>query len=348
MNFRRRLGAVLMAGTLAAALAACSSDGGSDEQASEAPSGDALTLYSGRSENLVAPLIEQLEGTLGFPIDVVYGGTPEITGKLIEEGDASPADVVFSQDAGALAILDQAGMLSPLPAAVTDLVPEKYRATDGGWVATSARARVLVYNDDKVQPQALPTGIDGLLDPKWKGQVGFAPTNASFQSFVTALRVARGEDGARQWLEAFKANDPIAFEGNGPLMEGVDSGQATLGLTNHYYWYGLAEERGAENLAVQIHYFAPGDPGALVNIAGAGVLATTDRTEQAEQFVAALLSPESQAYFADETSEYPVVDGVQTKDELRPLNEVGTADIDLAELASLDQTQALLQELGFI
>jgi iron(III) transport system substrate-binding protein len=347
MHFRHRLGAAVTAGMLVAVLSACS-DGGSDEPTGDAPDAQTLTLYSGRSENLVAPLIEQLEGSLGFPIDVVYGGTPEITGKLLEEGDASPADVVFSQDAGALSILDQAGKLAPLPAAVTDQVPEKYRAADGTWVATSARARVLVYNDDKVQPQDLPTGIDGLLDPKWKGQVGFAPTNASFQSFVTALRVSRGEDGARQWLEAFKANEPIAFEGNGPLMEGVDSGQVTLGLTNHYYWYGLADERGAENLAVQIHYFAPGDPGALVNIAGAGVLATTDRPEQAEQFVAALLSPESQAYFADETSEYPVVDGVETQDDLPPLDEIGTADIELAELASLEQTQALLQELGFI
>ncbi|KOS56761.1 iron ABC transporter substrate-binding protein [Rhodococcus rhodochrous] len=344
MQFRRRAVAVLSAGVLAAAMAACSSDSGE----SEGDSTGALTLYSGRSENLVAPLIDQLEGTLGFEIDVVYGSTPEITGKLVEEGASSPADVVFTQDAGALGLLDQAGLLETLPASVTDLVPADYRAADGTWVATSARARVLVYNDQKVQPQDLPTGIDGLLDPKWKGQIGFAPTNASFQAFVTGLRVARGEDGARAWLEGFKANEPVAFEGNGPLMEGVDTGQVTLGLTNHYYWYGLADERGAENLNVQVYYFQAGDPGALVNIAGAGVVQTTDQKEQAEQFVAALLSPEAQTYFADETSEYPVVEGVETKDQLRPLSEIGNADIELAELASLEQTQALLQELGFI
>ncbi|MDV2474826.1 iron ABC transporter substrate-binding protein [Rhodococcus zopfii] len=347
MHVRRRIAAALTAGALVAVLAACGSD--SDTASDESGDGSgALTLYSGRSENLVAPLIDRLEDTLGFPIEVVYGGTPEITGKLVEEGASSPADVVFSQDAGALGLLDQAGMLEALPASVTDLVPPYYRAADGTWVATSARARVLVYNDEKVQPQDLPTGIDGLLDPKWKGQIGFAPTNASFQAFVTGLRVSRGEDGARQWLEAFKANEPVAFEGNGPLMEGVDSGQVTLGLTNHYYWYGLAEEKGADNLAVQIHYFQAGDPGALVNIAGTAVLATTDQPEQAQQFVAALLSPESQTYFADETSEYPIVSGVETKHDLRPLAEVGTSDIELAELASLEQTQALLQELGFI
>ncbi|MGW0017838.1 iron ABC transporter substrate-binding protein [Rhodococcus sp. NPDC003382] len=345
MHVRRRLAAALTAGALVSVLAACGSDSASDESGEDS---GALTLYSGRSENLVAPLIDRLEDTLGFPIEVVYGGTPEITGKLIEEGDSSPADVVFSQDAGALGLLDQAGMLEVLPASVTDPVPPYYRAEDGTWVATSARARVLVYNDEKVQPQDLPTGIDDLLDPKWKGQIGFAPTNASFQSFVTGLRVSRGEDGARQWLEAFKANEPVAFEGNGPLMEGVDSGQVSLGLTNHYYWYGLAEEKGAENLAVQVHYFRPGDPGALVNIAGAGVLATTDQPEQAQQFVAALLSPESQTYFADETSEYPIVLGVETKDELRPITEIGTSDIELAELASVEQTQSLLQDLGFI
>ncbi|OOL29327.1 iron ABC transporter substrate-binding protein [Rhodococcus rhodochrous] len=346
MHFRRRAVAVLSAGVVAAVLAACGSDSGSGESGGD--STGALTLYSGRSENLVGPLIDRLEGTLGFEVDVVYGSTPEITGKLVEEGGSSPADVVFTQDAGALGLLDQAGLLETLPASVTELVSADYRAADGTWVATSARARVLVYNDEKVQPQDLPTGIDGLLDPKWKGQIGFAPTNASFQAFVTGLRVARGEDGARAWLEAFKANEPVAFEGNGPLMEGVDTGQVTLGLTNHYYWYGLADERGAENLNVQVYYFQAGDPGALVNIAGAGVLKTTDQKEQAEQFVAALLSPEAQAYFADETSEYPVVEGVETKDQLRPLSEIGNSDIELAELASLEQTQALLQELGFI
>ncbi|MGV5048959.1 iron ABC transporter substrate-binding protein [Rhodococcus pyridinivorans] len=347
MSLRHRIGAGLTAATLVAVLAACS-DSGSDDTTPDASNGEALTLYSGRSENLVGPLVEQLEGTLGFPIDVVYGGTPEITGKLVEEGAASPADVVFSQDAGALGLLDRSGLLEQLPASVTNQVPENYRAEDGTWVATSARARVLVYNDDKVQPQDLPSGIDGLLDPKWKGQVGFAPTNASFQSFVTGLRVSRGEDGAREWLEAFKANEPVAFEGNGPLMEGVDTGQVTLGLTNHYYWYGLADEKGADNLAVQLHFFDAGDPGALVNIAGAAVLATTDQREQAEQFVAALLSPESQTYFADETAEYPVVEGTETQTDLRPLSEIGTSDIELAELASLAETQALLQELEFI
>ncbi len=346
MSLRHRIGAGLTAATLVAVLAACS-DSGSGDTTPDASNGEALTLYSGRSENLVGPLVEQLEGTLGFPIDVVYGGTPEITGKLVEEGAASPADVVFSQDAGALGLLDRSGLLEQLPASVTNQVPENYRAEDSTWVATSARARVLVYNDDKVQPQDLPSGIDGLLDPKWKGQVGFAPTNASFQSFVTGLRVSRGEDGAREWLEAFKANEPVASK----QRTSHGGRRHRPGDPRPHQSLLLVRARGREGRR-QPCRAAPllrrGRSRCLVNIAGAAVLATTDQREQAEQFVAALLSPESQTYFADETAEYPVVEGTETQTDLRPLSEIGTSDIELAELASLAETQALLQELEFI
>lgn len=330
--------------TLALSLVACGSTDDSDTAVESTEESSALVVYSGRDEDLVDPLIEMIGGD----VEVDYSGnTNAQAAKVLEEGDRTPADVFFGQDAGALGALDGAGALAPLPEDVLDLVPEQYRGADGTWVATSARARVLAYNSDAVEAGDLPDGIDGLLDPRWSGQIGYAPTNASFQAFVTALRVQRGEGEARTWLEEFLANDPVAFEGNGPLMTAVNDGQVQAGLTNHYYWYPFREELG-DDAPVELHYFEPGDPGALINVAGAGILAASDNQEAAQDFLRDLLSSESQTYFADETAEYPVIDGVTSSYDLPPLTDLGVSDIDLGELSSLEETQALLTEVGMI
>ncbi|MGB6052206.1 MAG: iron ABC transporter substrate-binding protein [Rhodococcus sp. (in: high G+C Gram-positive bacteria)] len=344
MNLTRRLALLSCSATLAVGLVACSSSS-TDSDATDASEAEStVVVYSGRDEDLVDPLIERIGGE----IEVDYSGnTNAQAAKILEEGDATPADVFYGQDAGALGALDEAGLLAPLPQDILELVPEQYRGADGTWIATSARARVLAYNSDEVEAADLPTGIDGLLDPRWRGQVGYAPTNASFQSFVTALRVQRGEDGAREWLEAFAANEPVAFEGNGPLMTAVNDGQVAAGLTNHYYWYPFKAENG-DDAPIELHYFEPGDPGALVNVAGAGVLAASDNQEAAQDFVRSLLTEESQMYFANETAEYPVIDGVTSDYDLPPLTELGASDIDLGQLASLEETQKLLTEVGMI
>lgn len=347
MSLIRRLALLSSSAALAVGLVACgTSDSDSDSAEATATGTEEATLvvYSGRDEDLVDPLIAQIGGD----IEVDYSGnTNAQAAKILEEGAATPADVFFGQDAGALGVLDDAGALAPLPEDILQLVPEQYRAADGTWIATSARARVLAYNTDQVQAADLPSGIDGLLEPQWRGRIGYAPTNASFQAFVTALRVQRGEDGARQWLEGFVANEPVAFEGNGPLMTAVNDGQVAVGLTNHYYWYPFKDEHG-EDAPIALHYFAPGDPGALVNVAGAAVLAASDNQEAAQQFLRDLLSVDAQTYFANETAEYPVIEGVESEYDLPPLQDLGVSDIDLGDLASLEQTQALLTEVGII
>ncbi|MBB1009313.1 extracellular solute-binding protein, partial [Dietzia sp. SLG510A3-3B2-2] len=268
----RRVAALAAAGSLVLGLAACTSD--SDES-------DALVLYSGRSESLVAPLIEQISDSTGVDIEVRYASTPEMAAQIAEEGEASPADVFFSQDAGALGALDNAGLLQQLDESVTEAVPAEYRAADGTWVATSLRARVLIYDSRTLDEAEVPDTIDAVLAPEWKGRVGYAPTNASFQSFVTALRVDRGDEAAEQWLRDFLANDPQTFENNNALLQAVDAGTVELGLTNHYYWYNSAAEKGAENMRARVKYMAQGDPGALVNVAGVAILASTDRPDDA-------------------------------------------------------------------
>ncbi|UVE94869.1 iron ABC transporter substrate-binding protein [Dietzia sp. B32] len=336
----RRLAALATAGSLVLGLAACTSD--SDES-------EPLVLYSGRSESLVAPLIEQISDSTGVDIEVRYASTPEMAAQIAEEGEASPADVFFSQDAGALGALDNAGLLQELDESVTGVVPAEYRAADDTWVATSLRARVLIYDSRTLDEAEVPDTIDAVLAPEWKGRVGYAPTNASFQSFVTALRVDRGDEAAEQWLRDFLANDPLTFENNNALLQAVDAGTVELGLTNHYYWYNSAAERGAENMRARVKYMAQGDPGALVNVAGVAILASTDRPDDARRVVEALLAEPAQTYFVEETSEYPVVPGIATDAAgLPPLETLGGPDIDLGQLDGLEQTQAMLARVGMI
>lgn len=348
---RRRLLVLLPAMAAMFALAGC---GGDDPEPSDGETGPSaisgdqtLVIYSGRSEELVGGLLDQLEEATGVAVEVRYASTAELTAQLLEEGQASPADLFFSQDGGALGALGSAGLLAELPTEVLDRVPEEYRADDGTWVATSARARVIAYDPAQVSEADLPETFADLVDPALAGNVGYAPTNASFHAFVTALRVLKGEDAARDWLTAFAANDPVAFESNDLVLQAVNDGQIAMGLINHYYWYALAADVGEDAVSAKLHYVTGEDPAGLVNVAGIGVLAQSDASEAALAAAEFLLSDEAQQYFADETAEYPVVEGVtSTVHELPPLDSLQGPDIDLSDLASLEETLALLQEVG--
>src|SRR5688500_12025777 len=245
------------------------------------PVGGSLVVYCGRNEGLVGPRIEETEGALGTDIEVRYAGTSEVAATLLEEGENSPADVFFAQDAGALGALAKSGLLAPLPEDLLEQVDARFRSSEGLWIGASGRARVLAYNTENVDPATLPASVEALTDAAWAGQVGWAPTNASFQTFITAFRLVKGEDAARAWLEAMRDNGTVIFEGNADIVRAVAAGELGAGLVNHYYKYEIAKEEGAE-LPVENHFFEAGDIGALVNVAGVGILKTAQNTAQAE------------------------------------------------------------------
>ena len=310
----------------------------------------AITVYSGRTESLVGPVVARFTEATGVPTVVDYGNTTAKTAQILEEGAASPADVFFSQDAGALEELASAGLLAPLSEETLARVPEAYRAADGTWVGTSGRARVAAYSTDRLTDDQLPGSILGFTDPVWKGRLGWAPTNASLLSHVTAMRAALGEDAARAWLEGIKANQPVTYEGNSQAVEGIANGEIDVALVNHYYRWNLARpiEEAGGTFPVANHHFDPGDVGALVNVAGLGILASSGQPAQAAAFVDFLLSPEAQAYFAESTSEYPLVAGVPTMEGLVPLAELGEPPVGLGELKDLAGTLTLMRDLGLI
>jgi iron(III) transport system substrate-binding protein len=341
---------LLAAGLLltAIALAACSSGGATDSNVPPDVPADGVVVYSGRSEELVGPLFELFTAETGIPVEARYGDTAELAAQMIEEGDATPAQVYFAQDAGALGAVSAEGLLAQLPDAALNLVPENYRSADGNWVGVSGRARVIAYDQQQVAADQVPTSIFELTDPRWKGQVAIAPTNASFQSFVTALRVTDGDDVARTWLEGLVANDVQKFEKNGLILDAVDSGQVQLGLINHYYWYEKAAEVGQDSMRAQIAFTAPEDPGSLVNVAGVGITSSAAKSNNASTLVQWLLSPTAQKYFVENTFEYPVVESIAAADGLPPLSSLRGPDIQLAELADLPGTLAMMEDVGLL
>lgn len=323
-------------------VAAC---GGSDEESDELDT-DSLIIYSGRNEELVGPLIEQFREATDIEVDVRYGDTAELAALILDEGDNSPADVFFAQDAGALGALSAEGALAPLEQATLDSVVERFRSPDGEWVGTSGRARVVAYNTDVLAEDELPAAIADFTDPDWSGRVGWAPTNASFQAFVTALRVLESEDAARAWLEAMLANDVQTYDNNIAIVDAVAAGEIDAGLVNHYYLYPkLAED---PDLPVANKFYSDGDPGALVNVAGAAILGTADHADEAAQFVDYLLTEDGQTYFAEETWEYPLVDGAASPEGLPALDSLTPPELDLSNLDDLEGTLSLLQETGVL
>ncbi|MDP3968402.1 MAG: iron ABC transporter substrate-binding protein [Nocardioides sp.] len=326
---------------LASTLTACGEDSADTNGASEADG--EIVVYVGRDEELVAPLIKQFTEDTGIEVEARYAGTSELAATLLEEGDASPADAFLSQDAGALGALADEELLLPLPDEIADAVLPGYTSTDGSWVGVTGRSRVIAYDGEKYAADEVPGTVTELTDPQWEGKVGFPPGNASFQSFVTGFRVAEGDDAARTWLEDMAANDVEEYDSNSLTLEAINTGTLDIGLINHYYWFEAAAEAGEENMRAQLKFADAGDPGALVNVTGAGLLS---EDPDAVTFVEYLVSEPAQRYFTETTFEYPLVEGVPTPEGLPSLSELQGPEIDLSDLADLEETVRMIQEAG--
>ncbi len=344
MTLQRTLACLTWLGAILLLLAACQAPA-TPTSSSPATVAEPLVVYSGRSESLIGPLMTTFTAESGQQVSVRYGETAEMAATILEEGRNSPADVFFAQDAGALGALAAAGRLRPLPTELLEQVPPSFRSSQGNWVGISGRARTVVYNTDLVAESELPDMIWGFTDPRWRGQLGWAPINGSFQAFVTALRLLEGEERARAWLEAMIANDIKVYANNTAIVEAVIKGEIAAGFVNHYYLLRAQAERGG-NLPARNHFLSGGDAGALINVAGVGILDSARHLEAALAFVRFLLSPASQRYFVEQTREYPLVVGIAPGPDLKPLSELAAPDLDLNKLSDLQGTLALLQEVG--
>ena len=328
----KRSATIVLALVLAAG--ACSGGGGPGP----------LTLYSGRSEELIQPLIDDFTAATGIEVEVRYGNSSELAATLLEEGTNSPADVFLAQDPASIGVVANDGILLRLGDALVQPVPERFRDPDNLWVGLSGRVRVVVYDATKVDPSTLPENEDGFADNVWAGRVAVAPTNGSFLSFVAAKILLDGEDATRIWLERMAANDQPTYARNSVIVEAVDGGEVDIGLVNHYYLFRRIAEVGEVNAA---NHFLSSGAGSLVMPAGAGIVATTDQRGDAEALILYLLGTAAQRYFAEETFEYPLVAGVAASAALPPLDTLASPDIDLSALAIVfDRATELVTEAG--
>lgn len=303
-----------------------------------------LTLYSGRSRHLLQPVIESFTEDTGIKVNVRYGSTSELAATILEEGKNSPADVFFAQDSGSLGAVAKAGAFAPLPDSLTAQVAGHFRSPEGLWTGISGRARVIVFNPERITSDALPQKLDDLSKPEWHNRIGWAPLNASFQSFVTALRVERGEEGARQWLQAVQANKPQAYPRNTAIVTAVAVGEIDIGLVNHYYLYTMQREQGG-SLKAANHIPAEG---TLVNVAGVGIIKYSQHRQLALKLIEYLLDVKAQTYFTEQTFEYPLALESSPNPVLKPLEEISTPLDDLGLLEDLEGTLKLLRELNIL
>ena len=308
---------------------------------------ETLTIYAGRSQTLVQPLLEQFSKDTGIAIKVRYGDGTDLALGILEEGKQSPADVYLTQDVGGLGALKAENRLQALPKAILDRVPSQFRSPDGLWVGLSGRARVIGYNTDRLKPETMPKTVFDYANPEWKGRIGLVPRSDGFPEFVTAMRLVKGEEFTKQWLTNLRANNPKLYPNNISALNAVANGEIDVALINHYYLYRFLAERG-EGFKARNYYFDNGDLGGIFLVSGAAILDTAKNKDAAQQFIQYLLNAQSQQYFAKETHEYPLVEGIKPEANLPPLDTLKSPKVDLSDLLDLKGSLELMRQTGIL
>ena len=304
-----------------------------------------LTVYSGRSEEFIAPFFAQLEDETGIKLNIRYADSAELAAQIREEGSNSPSDIFLAQDAGSLGAVSLAGLFTPLGDEVWSAIEPEYIAADRSWIGVTGRARVFVYNPALLSQ--LPQSISDLGKPIYRSKLGIAPTNASFQAFVAALLNAKGEEFTQQWLESLVKNDVQIFAKNSAIVEAIDSGKISIGLTNHYYTWEVSQGLGRE-INAKNGFFSSGDLGNMINVSGAGILKTSKKYAAAENLINFLTSQGVQSKFVSETQEYSLIANQISPAGLPSLNEIGSPAVDLESLNDVQRTQEILIRVGLL
>ena len=310
-------------------------------------SGDQLTVYSAQHESLVRAMLQDFTEETGIELEFRDANDTELANQIVQEGDASPADVFLTENSPAIDVVDKAGLLAPLGPDTLDQVGEQYRPSSRHWVGFAARATTLVYQPDVLAEDELPASILDLADPEWQGRIGIAAGGADFQAIVSAVLELEGEEATRTWLTGLERNAEV-YVSNTAVMKAADEGEIDAGVMYHYYWYRDRAENGLNSDDVELHYFRNQDPGAFVSVSGAGVLASSDRPEDAQRLVEYLTSPAAQERLADSSAlEYAVGNDVASAEALPPLAELEAPDVDPGTL-NAPQVTELMQEVGLL
>jgi iron(III) transport system substrate-binding protein len=334
-----RLALAALAGACALTLSACGSSGGSG-----------LVIYSGQHEQTTNSLVVAFEKATGISVSVRYDDEDLLASTIVTEGHNSPADVIYTENSPALQYLAGLNLLAPVASATLSATPSRFNSPDGDWVGVSARVSVIIYNPSLISSSALPTSVMQLADPRYAGELAFSATETDFQPIITAVVRTYGQARALTWLEGIKANSSgNLYPDNETIADEVNRGQVAFGVINQYYWYRMRAEIGASNMHSRLAYFAPHDPGYVINVSGAGVLASAPHPADAQRFLAFLVSRAGQEIIAHSDSfEYPIADGVTTAAPETPFTDLKPYPITISQLGDGQLALMMLQRAGFI
>jgi iron(III) transport system substrate-binding protein len=314
----------------------------------EATTADALVIYSGQHEDWTNALATAFTAATGIPVEVRAGDDANLANQIIEEGDATSADIFLTEEPGPAAMLDARGLLSPIDATSLAKVNPDFNPSSGNWLGYGARARVIFYNPDLIAEEDLPASYFDLVEPEWKGKFAYAPSGA-FVAVTTYMINTYGEEETLAWLRGIKENGEN-LGSNGAIRDAVEAGQIPFGISNHYYWYILAEERGGpDNVTSRVHVMGNEDPGAIVLSSAVAIPAASANEEEAQQFVSWLADAEGgQAILAETTPQYPFAPGVESRYGLVPLSELDPPLFDQGMLADSSIAAQLLIDAGIV
>ena len=311
------------------------------------PDEPSLVIYNAQHEPLLEELAPAFTEATGIAVELRNGKDLEMSNQLVQEGDASPADVFLTENSPAMSQVEAAGLFEELPADLVEPIPEMFRPRSGLWTGFVARSTVLVYNTDQVQAAELPASILDLADPEWAGRISFSPTGADFQAIVAAVLELEGEDATRAWLEGLKANGTV-YDGNNVVLEAVDSGESEVGIVYHYYWERDRAENGDVSDSSEQYYFPNQDPGSFVSVSGAGILASSDMKSEAREFVDFLVNEEGQQVLADSYAlEYPLNPAVQLEPPVKPFSELQPPEVNVSDLDA-ELVVEMMTDIGFL
>ncbi|MDH6124022.1 iron ABC transporter substrate-binding protein [Kitasatospora sp. GP82] len=353
----RPVAALSLATVCVLALAACGSSGGgtstdTSTAASSASTGQSLagqtvTVYSGQHEQTVKALAADFEKRTGVKVELRSGDEAELANQILQEGKASPADVFYAENPPALTVLEEQGLLAPVQPDTLKSVPAEDSSPKGDWVGVSARTAAFLAAEGKGADTAPPASVRDLAKPEWKGRLGIAPSETDFAPIVTRMIKTDGADAARQWLLGLKANAK-SYGSNEDLSAAINSGEVEGGVIDHYYFYRLRDEKTTAQTHSKLHYFAKSDPGALIDVSGAGALKSGKHQQAAQAFLGYLASAPAQTLIAtSESYEYPLVAGVKAKAELPVLDTIGSV-ASVADLGDGKEALQLLQDTGLL
>lgn len=313
-----------------------------------ATSGGTLTAYSGQHEDLVLAFADGFEAATGITVEVRSGGDSELANQLIEEGDRTSADLFISEEPSPVARLDAEGLLAAVDAETLAKTDARFNPEDGNWLAYALRSRVMFFNPEIIAEEDLPASVLDLTADEWKGAFAYAPSGA-FVATTNYLINEIGEDDTLNWLEGIAANGENLLK-NGAVRDAVEAGQIGFGLSNHYYWYILAREKGGpENLTSRVHWVKGQDAGGLMLASGVGILKASQKQDLAQQFVSWMADPDGgQKVVAEQSPQFPTAPGVESSYDLPSLDELEPPEFDQGSLKDAEKAQQLIIEAGIV